>query len=131
MPNIAGSMASAAKMWQIDLSEVRRAKAGGCRAFRNGGKVYKNDLVPWLVANPRKPGDVEESDWKTRKIRAQVEKLELDVAMSRDKVVAKSEILDEWGKLITDLFDILDKSLDRATYNIVSKELRRWLGDRS
>jgi hypothetical protein len=47
------SQASAAAALNISIEEIRRAKRGGCPAFRSG-RVYKKPLLKWLAENKPK-----------------------------------------------------------------------------
>lgn len=115
---------------QIPVSEVQRAKkSSDCLAFYNS-KIYHSTLVTWLAANPKEEVEVGQSTdvLRDRKLKAQVDKLELEVAVERGNFVAKAAVTQQWGKLITDIFDIVDKSVDRTTYNAIAKELKNRLG---
>ena len=126
-PKSAPSMTSAEKMWGIDKSELSRAKNSGCAAFR-GNLIYRDDLLAWLQANPAAAGDVAPGDYKARKLKAQVDKLEIDVSRERGKLVERAIVTEEWGKHITRLFDIVNQSCPRDMAQIITKEFRGYLG---
>ena len=124
------TMIDACEDLQIPVSEVQRAKKSEeCLAFYQA-KIYKAPLVTWLAANPKEEIEVGQSTdvLRDRKLKAQVDKLELEVAVERGNFVAKAAVTQQWGKLITDIFDIVDKSVDRTTYNAIAKELKNRLG---
>lgn len=129
-PNVAPSIANAASMWGIDKGEILRAKHAGCDAFR-GSRVHRDKLIKWLEANPTSGGDDESEDGlKREKLKVQIELLKNNLAVEKESVIPRSTVTAEWGKLIADIFDIVEKSVDRITYNAIAKELKNRLGHR-
>jgi hypothetical protein len=54
-PVIAQSMAQAAKLLKVHVSEVKRAKRSGCRAFMRSGRIHLEKLRKWLAQNRALP----------------------------------------------------------------------------
>jgi len=50
-PEYFDSQAAASAQLKIPLSDLRYAKACGCKAFRSG-RVYRKELLKWLAENP-------------------------------------------------------------------------------
>ncbi len=124
----AQSMRSAVAMWGVTAADIKRAKNGGCSAFRNG-RIHRDELLPWLKNNPVDPtAALDEMGWKERRLKAQVDKLEMEVAREKGKLVERHTVTEEWGKHLTFIFDTLDKSMDRHAYNAIVKEVRTYLG---
>ena len=88
------SMSQAASAMELPTELLKRAKAGGCPAFRPGGRVDEVGLREWLAAH----GDeITEGDTKLslqiEKLREEVRKLRL-VNDERDGVlVEKSKVI--------------------------------------
>jgi hypothetical protein len=124
----AESMKAASAMYGVSVADIRRAKYGGCTAFRNG-RIHRDELLPWLKDNPAKADEpLSEMGWKERRLKAQVDKLEMEVAREKGKLVERHTVTEEWGKHLTFIFDTLDKSMDRHAYNAIVKEVRTYLG---
>jgi hypothetical protein len=124
----AESMKAASSMYGVSVADIRRAKYGGCTAFRNG-RIHRDELLPWLAANPVDTTvPLDEMGWKERRLKAQVDKLEMEVAKEKGKLVERHVVTEEWGKHLTFIFDTLDKSMDRHAYNAIVKEVRTYLG---
>jgi hypothetical protein len=130
-PNVAQSVAQAAVLWGIDKGEVLRAKHAGCIAFR-GSRVHRDRLIDWLEKNPPEASDDDsEEGLKKEKLKVQIELLKNNLAVEKEAVIPRSTVTAEWGKLIADIFDIIEKSTDRVTYNAIAKELKNRLGHRT
>ena len=115
----------ATEKWGMHITDIERARLAGCVAFRNNG-IYRHDLEQWIEANPKSDGSSLDKvmDMKARRLQAQVDKLEIENAMRRDLLVSKNEVQELWGRIITDIFNIIDKSVDRLTYNAIAKEVK-------
>lgn len=124
---MADSMASASSMWGLDKSEIMRAKAGGCTAFF-GGRIDRKPLLIWLSKNPAPLDNAPAGGSKERKLRAEAERVEILVMQLRGSLIERATVTDEWGRHLTAIFDILDKSLDRVAYNAIAKEVKGYLG---
>ena len=127
-PRIAASIASAASLWGIDKSELQRAKRNGCTAFRSS-RVHREPLLAWFEANPAGAAGEQESEesLKRDKLRAQVAILRNKLDVENGTLVLRSVVSEEWGKLLADVFGIIDKNTDRTTYNAITKELKHRL----
>jgi hypothetical protein len=51
LPAYFDSQAQAAAMLDISIYDVKSAKAAGCPAFRNGGRILTKELLAWLNEN--------------------------------------------------------------------------------
>lgn len=125
----AESMAAAFSLWGIPVSESRRAKGGGCKAFR-GSRVFRGELIQWLKANPPLPGNGDAENLRAQKLRAQISLLEIQIAETRGELVERALVREFCGALVADIFAILSPHLDRSTFNAVSAELRAKIGKR-
>lgn len=115
--------------WGIPRAEQIRAKSAGCPAFR-GGRIYKAELVAWLKGNPAKPGEGVGENLRSQKLARQIAKLDIEIETARGKLIERSLVKEFCGKLIADLFDILDRHLARDIFNQVSRELKTCIGSR-
>ena len=127
------AMSSAAKILEIPIAEIKRAKAGGCSGFRNG-RIYRKDLLEWLEENPEAIGSastindvVSDAEMESRKLAAITLKAELELDRARGKVIDRDLVASEWATHITQLFTILDKSLDAPLYTAICKEMKHYL----
>jgi hypothetical protein len=127
----ADSMRHASTIWELEPTEIKRAKKGGCNAFRNG-RVYRDDLIAWLKANPRSAEELamdgKNLSLQDQKLAKQIEKLDIEIARSREDLVERAIVTEEWGKHITRLFDIVNQSCSRDMAMIITKEFRGYLG---
>ena len=67
------TMQQASAALKIPMRELKRAKAGGCPAFR-GARVHEAELVEWLAANPAPDSG---GDPREEKIREEIRKLRI------------------------------------------------------
>jgi hypothetical protein len=127
---IAESMAAAESLWGIAVAEQRRAKAGGCSAFK-GSRVFRDGLIAWLKGNPPKPGTGDGDNLRAQKLKVQIALLENQLARERGDLVAKATVTEEWGHWISALFEIIGRHADRDLFNRISAELKAKLGTRA
>jgi hypothetical protein len=127
------AMSSASKILEIPIAEIKRAKLGGCSGFRNG-RIYRVDLLEWLEENPAATGAtptinevVSDAEMESRKLAAITLKAELELDRARGKVIDRDLVASEWATHITQLFTILDKSLDAPLYTAICKEMKHYL----
>lgn len=127
------AMSSASKILEIPISEIKRAKAGGCSGFRHG-RIYRKDLLEWLEENSEEIGSastindvVSDAEMESRKLAAITLKAELELDRARGKVIDRDLVASEWATHITQLFTILDKSLDAPLYTAIAKEMKHYL----
>jgi hypothetical protein len=124
-------MRHASTIWELEPTEIKRAKKGGSNAFRNG-RVYRDDLIDWLKANPRSeselPVDGKNLSLQDQKLAKQIEKLDIEIARSRGDLVERAVVTEEWGKHATRLFDIVNQSCPADLAQIITKEFRGYLG---
>lgn len=123
------SMAQAESRWNIPKREQTRAKSGDCSAFR-GGRIYKEPLVEWLREHPAKAGEGQGENLRAEKMKKQIEKLALEIDVTRGKLVERETTKQFFGEVMSDLFDILARHLDRENFNRVSRELKTAIGTR-
>lgn len=128
------AMSSASKILEIPISEIKRAKLGGCSGFRNG-RIYRVDLLEWLKHNPLLTGvaptinsEATDAEMESRKLAAQTLKAELELDRAKEKVIDRDLVRTEWTTHLTKIFEILDQSLDRGIYNSIAKEVKLYLG---
>lgn len=127
------AMSSASKILEIPIAEIKRAKLGGCSGFRNG-RIYRVDLLEWIEENPAEVGStttindvVSDAEMESRKLAAITLKAELELDRARGKVIDRDLVASEWATHITQLFTILDKSLDAPLYTAIAKEMKYYL----
>jgi hypothetical protein len=116
--------------WGIPRGELVRAKSAGCEAFR-GGRIYRDELVEWLAANPRPAGEGQVENIRTEKMKKQIEKLSLEIDTQRGKLVSRETVREFCGALVADVFDTLARFVDRDAYNSISRELKTRIGTRA
>jgi len=137
------SMTSAAKILGVPMAEIKRAKTGGCKGFRNG-RIYRQNLIDWLADNSTTPTatpgtspttipsgvviEATDAEMESRKLAAQTLKAELELDKAKERVIDRDLVRTEWSTHLTQIFDILDKSLDRGIYNSIAKEVKLYLG---
>lgn len=75
------------------------------------------------------PGNlvVSDAEMESRKLAAITLKAELELDRARGKVIDRDLVASEWATHITQLFTILDKSLDAPLYTAICKEMRHYL----
>ena len=129
-PEFCETLRQAEARWQIARSELSRAKAAGCLGFR-GGRLYKMEIVAWLAANPRPAGGGQVENIRTEKMKKQIEKLSLEIDTHRGKLVSRETAKQFFGEVMADIFDLLDKALDREQYNRIARELKTRIGNRA
>ena len=90
-----GSMKQAAAIKQLSVSLLKAAKASGCPGFDKSGRVYWEQVQPWLTehADELKANQEESKDyWVLFKLRADAQRSQL--ALERDKglYLSKEEV---------------------------------------
>jgi hypothetical protein len=75
------------------------------------------------------PGNlvVSDAEMESRKLAAITLKAELELDRARGKVIDRDLVASEWATHITQLFTILDKSLDAPLYTAICKEMKHYL----
>lgn len=134
IPRVSDSMNSAAAMWGLSLSEIKRAKKSGCTAFV-GSKVYRDRLVPWLQENP--PAEtgagasetpIEEADaeeLKRRKLMREVTRLDVAIKSDNHKLdvtkgqyISRDLVDEEWTRLWAIIEDEAKGLMDKTVYPV-------------
>jgi hypothetical protein len=123
-------MRQAEARWGIPKAEIIRAKSAGCLAFR-GPRIYRDELVLWIAANPRPAGTGDGDGLRAQKLRAQISILEIQIAKERGDLVARETVKEEWGFWIAALFDIISAHVEKDVFNRISRELKARLGKRA
>jgi hypothetical protein len=70
---------------------------------------------------------VSDAEMESRKLAAITLKAELELDRARGKVIDRDLVSSEWATHITQLFTILDKSLDAPLYTAICKEMKHYL----
>ena len=98
---VAESMKSASALWGIPAAVLKAAKAAGCPAFRQQ-RVHRKPLVEWLREHPETAGEGEriagEAELRRRRLAAQIELLELNVARAKGEVIDRAYAQEEWSR---------------------------------
>lgn len=134
IPRVSDSMNSAAAMWGLSLSEIKRAKNSGCNGFV-GSKVYRDKLLLWLQENPppertEGAGDIpiEEADaeeLKRRKLVREVTRLDgyiksdnhkFDVL--KERYIEKELVKEEWTRFWAIVEDEAKGLMDKEVYPV-------------
>jgi len=129
LPHVATSMKAGALAWGLPVSEIRRARTGGCKAFV-GQKVYLDGLTAWLTANPPAPAsgggesldDADKEELERRKLIRVVNRLDIGIqsdrhklAVTKDEFVPKELVKEEWTRrwaiIEAEAKDLMDKSI--------------------
>ena len=122
-------MQQAAGAWGIELSELKRAKGGGCLGFQHG-RVNREAVEEWLKNNP-KVNDVKTPDaGKVEKEKdpikqARLELLQLELEDKRGGRVSLKDVKAGWGVVIESQKQVLEKHLTKAQYNAVMRDMRQ------
>jgi hypothetical protein len=129
-PSWLETMRAVQARWGIPRAEQVRAKSAGCLAFR-GGRIYRDELVAWLKANPSAPGAGKDESLRARKMEKQIEKLEIEIATARGNLCSREVVREFCAGLVGDVFDIVARFVDRDAYNSISRELKIRIGTRA
>ena len=123
-------MRQAEARWGIPKAEIIRAKSAGCLAFR-GPRIYRDELVLWIAANPRPAGTGDGDGLRAQKLRAQIGLLELQIARERGDLCERETVKEFCGALVSDIFEIVGRHVpDPGAFNAISAELRAKIGKR-
>jgi hypothetical protein len=141
LPAYFDSQASAAATLGIDISELRRAKAEGCPAFR-GGRVYTAPILAWFAEKRRQraelaaaktvdgksePGLVNDSEkdtefpkshWDRKKARLDYERALFRFDLEKEKYVETNEVTVAVGQMLVGF---------RTALNMIPASAARWL----
>ena len=128
-PEFCETLRQAESRWHISRAELSRAKAAGCSGFR-GGRLYKIEIVEWLRDHPAKVGEGQAENLRTEKTRKQIEKLALEIDVTRGKLVARETAKQFFGEVMADLFEIIGRHVSRDVFNALSRDLRNAIGSR-
>jgi hypothetical protein len=120
----ADTMRQAEARWGIPKAEIIRGKSAGCLAFR-GPRIYRDELVLWIAANPRPAGTSDGDGLRAQKLRAQISILEIQIAKERGDLCERALVQEFAGALVSDIFEIVARHVpDPATFNAISRELK-------
>lgn len=135
-PARAQNTAAAAAVLGLPEEVLIAARAAGCMAFRNS-IVYLDELREWLVDNPDAVSDgLDEDDSKETEAKWRIEKnkkacraLDLKYEQEIGELVPRSQLREALAQAFAPLCVVLEKNLDRPTYNLVCKQLREALAE--
>ena len=123
-------MRQAEARWGIPKAEIIRAKSAGCPAFR-GPRIYRDDLVSWIAANPRPAGTGDGDGLRAAKLRAQIGLLELQIARERGDLCDRELVREFAGALVSDVFEIVARHVpDPGAFNAIAHELKAKIAGR-
>jgi hypothetical protein len=141
LPTYFDSQASAAATLGIDISELRRAKAEGCSAFRSG-RVYTAPLLAWFAEKRRQRVDLTaaktvdgipdpnllndseretelpKSHWDRKKARLDYEGAVFRFDLEKEKYVETNEVSAAVGQMLVGF---------RTALNMLPATAARWL----
>jgi hypothetical protein len=141
LPTYFDSQASAAATLGIDISELRRAKAEGCPAFRSG-RVYTAPLLAWfaeerqqredlapaktvdgisdlgLLNDSEKEAELPKSHWDRKKARLDYERAVFRFDLEKEKYVETNEVSAAVGQMLVGF---------RTALNMLPATAARWL----
>lgn len=78
---------------QLSVDRLKKMKADGCPAFRSG-RVHIRELLQWLQSNPEAEsteGEESKEALERRRLLAQCEKLEHELAVTRGEYIHRSQ----------------------------------------
>jgi|SRR4030095_8001001 hypothetical protein len=141
LPAYFDSQASAAATLGIDISELRRAKAEGCPAFRSG-RVYTAPLLAWfaeerqrradlgvaktvdgisypgLSNDSEKDAELPKSYWDRKKARLDYERALFRFDLEKEKYLETNEAMGAVGQMLVGF---------RTALNMLPANAARWL----
>jgi hypothetical protein len=134
IPHVAGSMKAASAMWNLSITEIKRAKRSGCTAFA-GTKVYRDELVKWLTMNPPKAissgagdtpiDDANKEELERRKLIRQVTRLDVGIQADKfkldaikEKYILRQSVSVEWTRLWSIVEEETKGLMDKAVYPV-------------
>ena len=123
IPHELSTVAQAAKIWEIHPNEIKRARQGGAVAFLNG-RIQREPLVKWLAENPPTASDLEELEWKERRVKAQALKTELEIEIKKGKYIERTIVEDAWGITLSKIHAIIFRHTDRIIGNAIMAEIK-------
>jgi hypothetical protein len=121
-------------MWNLSITEIKRAKKSGCTAFA-GTKVYRDGLVKFLTMNPPKEissgagdtpiNDAGKEEIERRKLIKQVTRLDVGIQADKfkldvikEKYILRESVTEEWTRLWS-MIELETKGLmDKAVFPV-------------
>jgi len=124
----ADTIAQAASILGRSQAQIKFARKSGAPGFVHG-RVNLDEVEAWLKAEDARAkekgeGGVYEKDYAARRIKAQAEKLEMEVAAKRDLLIEKTMVRETWSEMIAAFFEIVERAVDRVTYAAIVKEAK-------
>jgi hypothetical protein len=105
--NLARSIKDAAARLSLPLGVLVMARAAGCAAFRQDGRVHLDTLVQWLADNPGRLPDadamVDKLKWDAREKQARAEMREHRLAVARREFIPAREMRLEFTRAVVDM----------------------------
>jgi len=123
IPKELNTVNQAAKLWNLDPEEIKRARMQGADAFRNN-RIQREPLVAWLKEHPPTEEDIESLDWKTRRLKGQAIKIELEVAKTKAELIERKTVEQTWGKYFGIVTEVIGRHVDRLVFNAIIKEIK-------
>jgi hypothetical protein len=135
------NQAAAAAVLKLDVYELREAKAAGCPAFRSG-RIYRDELLPWLVEwrrqragqatskstvgmidhdlgqQAREDNELPKSHWDRKKARLDYERALYKFEIEKEKYLPTDEITAAVGQMLAGF---------RTALNMLPSSAARWL----
>jgi hypothetical protein len=132
---------AAAAVLKLDVYELREAKAAGCPAFRSG-RIYRDELLPWLVKwrrqragqatskstvgmidhdlgqQAREDNELPRSHWDRKKARLDYERALYKFEIEKEKHLPTDEITVAVGQMLVGF---------RTALNMLPANAARWL----
>lgn len=104
---LAPSLESAAAQIGCAKSDLTRAKASGSKAFKPNGSVSIPEVTQWLKDNPPSGESTSKAVLECRRLIAQCEKLEHDLAKARREVIPRDEYITNNARAVAEFWGAL------------------------
>lgn len=119
-PRFTTTMQTAETVWEIPLAEMRRAKRNGSQAFRSG-RIYRDDLIEWLEANPRGPeiaGDESKEGLECQRLKVQIEGLKLRIEREKGELLPAAIVREEQARFVSIFCEECRLLMDKDKYRV-------------
>lgn len=103
---MAASIKAAAAMLGCSEAQLKDAKARGSKGFRSNGSVCIPEVAEWLKENPQQGAD-DKKKLECRRLVAQCEKLEHELALARRDALTKIEVNECLAKAVAQFTSVL------------------------
>lgn len=137
VPHVSSSIKSAASMWGLSITEIKKAKSSGCNAFV-GSRIYRQELEKWLGLNPPKRlpvgapiEDADTDELDRLKLIRQVKKLDIGIKSERHKLettrelyISKDAVTQAWAKYMVMAMGEAEALLSPDVFKIFETRVR-------